>query len=727
MLQSYAVHLATWGQRSSDRELHVLRQSSVEIVGHRGDGPDRMTIAEWEALLPQNNFAWPPWKQRGGRITEEERVLVGEEHAASLRNRMVLEGWLHAQVRARWVTKSRGDHLVLEAKPGARWTVAGATWHLNDVGLDELQGVADRLLNPGIPFSNSLLRNVQSQFAQEALHRGHVTFHSGMLVIHADTVTFAERHEVLLDFVAKGRTRDSESVKETTENGAAFKHPVAFQGRITYHGTDDLATQKTVGGLAPEIWRHVVDWRPGAIHGGAALASSVQRLQRLSSVRHVAVEQTLREDEDSLHMDVDVQVQHGAPYDLSLELDLVRNNVRYGPRIHLDIAALNPSSRGGRRSVEVGVGYVAAQPFSSFGRDAWLNSAEWSLHWNAERLGAWPIALSRFGARSEPRTQFDVGVDREIWPEFTRTQIQSDASYVLKTDKAQGGRVEWVPLNISYVNLTNRSTAFREWLELEASPLVAGRFINHLNLGSSMLWMQTWKRGRFSGSLSLQSSWGGWLGQSLAEHLEQSPQNFHPETGAWMVRDGVPLVQHQRHLIQLHIASRRRNTSRWTPHFRMQAGWAGVGDNTVSLPLEHSFLSGGANGIRGWRLRELGPGNLNLNDGNLVVEGLGDVQIMSSLEWRSHWSSPWDLALFADAGNVWLHGEQAPSDTRWRETRWASVALGSGIGVRYDFEVVVLRLDASLRVHDPVQKNGQRWLGQGPWRGAMHLGVGMPF
>ena len=58
VLQSYAVHLATWGQRSSDRELHVLRQSSVEIVGHRGDGPDRMTIAEWEALLPQNNFAW---------------------------------------------------------------------------------------------------------------------------------------------------------------------------------------------------------------------------------------------------------------------------------------------------------------------------------------------------------------------------------------------------------------------------------------------------------------------------------------------------------------------------------------------------------------------------------------------------------------------------------------------------------------------------------------------
>jgi len=110
-----------------------------------------------------------------------------------------------------------------------------------------------------------------------------------------------------------------------------------------------------------------------------------------------------------------------------------------------------------------------------------------------------------------------------------------------------------------------------------------------------------------------------------------------------------------------------------------------------------------------------------------VVEGLGDLQAMLSMEWRSHWVSPWDLALFVDAGNVWLHGADAPAVTKWGDTGWGSVAVGSGMGVRYDFEVVVLRMDAGLRVHDPVQAEGQRWLGQGPWRGALHLGVGMPF
>ena len=287
--------------------------------------------------------------------------------------------------------------------------------------------------------------------------------------------------------------------------------------------------------------------------------------------------------------------------------------------------------------------------------------------------------------------------------------------------------VSCVPLKVSYVNLTNRSIAFREWLEQEASPLVAGRFINHLNLGSSMLWSQSWDNAWLSGSVSLQSSWGGWLGQTLAERLTQDPSRFHPETGAWMVREGVPLVQHQRHLVRVHFAPIRKGPRRWSPHVRVQGGWAGVGANTIALPLEHSFLSGGANGIRGWRLRELGPGNLNPSDANLVVDGLGDVQFMASLEWRSHWVSPWDLPGLWTPATSGCTGTDAPPVTTWRETGWGSVAAGAGLGVRYDFEVVVLRMDAGLRVHDPVQVSRKTLVGPTTRRGALHLGVGMPF
>ena len=55
-------------------------------------------------------------------------------------------------------------------------------------------------------------------------------------------------------------------------------------------------------------------------------------------------------------------------------------------------------------------------------------------------------------------------------------------------------------MKVSYVNLTNRSSAFLDWLEFEASPLVAGRFINHLNVGSTMLWTNSWSGERLSGA-----------------------------------------------------------------------------------------------------------------------------------------------------------------------------------------------------------------------------------
>ena len=53
-------------------------------------------------------------------MTHDEKSLMGEEHAVALRNRMILEGWLHAQVRPRWQSNRRGDHLILDVVPGRK-------------------------------------------------------------------------------------------------------------------------------------------------------------------------------------------------------------------------------------------------------------------------------------------------------------------------------------------------------------------------------------------------------------------------------------------------------------------------------------------------------------------------------------------------------------------------------------------------------------------------------
>ena len=162
-----------------------------------------------------------------------------------------------------------------------------------------------------------------------------------------------------------------------------------------------------------------------------------------------------------------------------------------------------------------------------------------------------------------------------------------------------------MPMKVSYVNLTNRSAAFQDWLvrgqpvgrqPVHQSPKCG---VDHV-VDEFLEWRTSfWER-------VLQSSWGGWLGQTVAERLTQDPSRFHPETGAWMVREDVPLVQHQRHLVQVHIAPRVRRALRWSPHVRIQAGWAGWGPtqcrclwNTRSCQEEPMASEVGASGSWG--------------------------------------------------------------------------------------------------------------------------------
>ena len=113
-----------------------------------------------------------------------------------------------------------------------------------------------------------------------------------------------------------------------------------------------------------------------------------------------------------------------------------------------------------------------------------------------------------------------------------------------------------------------------------------------------------------------------------------------------------------------------------------------------------------------------------------VIRGLGDWRGELNLEYREHLTESLILALFLDGGNVWMRpardGEQAPEAT-WAGGKWQSVAFNTGLGLRWDFGFFLLRLDGGLRLHDPTQHDGQRWIGQTKPQGAFHIGIGHPF
>jgi len=161
--------------------------------------------------------------------------------------------------------------------------------------------------------------------------------------------------------------------------------------------------------------------------------------------------------------------------------------------------------------------------------------------------------------------------------------------------------------------------------------------------------------------------------------------------------------------------------------FRLAIG-AGIPlrpDGTIALP--DRFVIGGASSVRAFAPRTVGPGSIPretdsdvLNVGNFT----GNLLIESSLEYRMPLGRYPELAVFMDAGNIWLtSGPGATEASQFRLNRfYKELAVGTGVGLRVNLGFFVLRLDLAVPLSKPFLPDGQRWVaddlhfGQRTWR-----------
>ncbi len=146
------------------------------------------------------------------------------------------------------------------------------------------------------------------------------------------------------------------------------------------------------------------------------------------------------------------------------------------------------------------------------------------------------------------------------------------------------------------------------------------------------------------------------------------------------------------------------------------------------VPFDRRFYVGGAGSVRGWRLRELGPGDVPPGEA-AFVQG-GDIKLELGLELRTVllrqvFAADWSLALFSDAGNVWLGPRNPTAAGRFRFGEFADeIAVGAGVGLRVAYDFLILRFDLGWQVHSPVPGAGLFPEGNRP---LFHFGIGQAF
>ncbi len=154
--------------------------------------------------------------------------------------------------------------------------------------------------------------------------------------------------------------------------------------------------------------------------------------------------------------------------------------------------------------------------------------------------------------------------------------------------------------------------------------------------------------------------------------------------------------------------------------------------NSRVLPFEKRFYAGGANGVRGWSVRTLGPGSFDSrNSVTDFINQCGDIRLDLSMEYRAKLFWVFEGAAFIDAGNIWtIHNyENQPGGMFRLSTFWKQIAWAYGLGLRMDFTYFILRFDLGVKAYNPAT-NQERWpLIHPRWKRdtAFHFAVGYPF
>ena len=160
--------------------------------------------------------------------------------------------------------------------------------------------------------------------------------------------------------------------------------------------------------------------------------------------------------------------------------------------------------------------------------------------------------------------------------------------------------------------------------------------------------------------------------------------------------------------------------------------------NKLIAPYSEQFYVGGANSIRAFTIRSLGPGRFHpAQDASYsYVDETGDIKLEANLEYRFRLFSNFlggnlNGAMFLDAGNVWLlrKDPSRPNSEFTFHKFFDSIALGTGLGIRYDLSFLVLRLDCGIALHVPYETSKSGYYNIPKFKDGLgiHFAIGYPF
>lgn len=676
-----------------------------------------------------------------------DSLMVGQSKR-NMQNYLEREGWYNSRISDSVVTAKRKSKVFYNVKLGKRYIISRILYNIEDSLLLESADTLNSLLRAGEYLSSPLLEREAQRIVANYRNKGFFDFNDGYISFVADTLKGDGNAELTVNIMNYMRNSSPLSARPhkryrfgsinattvlkptrdylTAEDSAAMalSGSTSYKNiKMSYSGKKPLVNPKLINRMSVIM--------PDSLYSDTDVARTYNRLSAIKMFGNINLS-TKVSPSDTGKVDVDIDMQSSALQGLKFTFEASMNSSAF--------LGLSPGVNYHHKNIFGGgevfnIGFTGSFQFkvksptksNEFGVTTQLSIPRFSLF--GDKI---------FKGTTIPSTEISLAYNYQQRPEYTRNIISG--SFGLAWNKRGKYYYNINLLQANVVKIYNMSETFYDDLK---DPFLKSSYQDHFDIGVGGSFLYTtdnsvphnksyfYLRASMDLSGNLLGLFNGCMAKNSAgEHIIWS----------------TPYAQYARTEISAVYTWRFGRNNKSALAARALFGIGKAYGNSISLPFEKLFWSGGPYGLRGWLARSVGPGYAERDTTFSIANQTGDMKLEANLEYRFPLFSIFEGALFVDAGNVWRiksysgeeEGGTSSPDPGEREKLDAGlfrfndfyrhIALDWGTGLRINLGFTLIRFDVGFKTFDPEQG---RWMGFGKWfrekAYTVQFGIDYPF
>lgn len=734
---------------------NFLRQTP----NHKVLGFAKLQLATYNLSGRDSTKWYNRWLRRLGQAPVIYDPELTDASARQLRLALINRGYVDARVEADTISKPGKKRIDVHYHiiPDEPFRVENISYNVPDTTLRRLilASARESDLRPGMLLDRNVLDEERGRITALLRNAGYYNFNREYITFTADTVASSKDVALTLNLHSpdsRAAAGISSNTADTLTLSPHMHHSYTIR-RITFvlddsfgidaraaaRDTVEYASSYFIFGpdryLSPKILDEMCYIQAGKPYSAAAVERTYEALGRLSILKFINIEmEPVGAAGDTGILDAYIYLARNKKMSLAVEAEGTNSegDLGFGVGLTYQHRNLNKGSqlltaklRTNYESISGNFEGLINKRYTEYAAEVGITFPKFEC----------PFLSKSFKQRRLASTEFTISANYQERPEYTRLIFGTAWKWNWQQYRRDNTRRQTFDLiDINYVRLPRSTLNFIDEIAPD-NPLLRYSYEDHFIMRMGYTFTRTNRRAPTATvnalavqpvitNLRISAESAGNLLYAISDIAGQKRSD-----GVYKIL-GIQYAQYLKGEFDYSYTRNfnDRNSLSWHTGF----GIAFPYGNSSMVPFEKRFYAGGANGVRGWGVRTLGPGAYDAhNSVTDFINQCGDIRLDLSLEYRARLFWVIEGALFVDAGNIWTirNYSNQPGGVFKFNKFYKQLAAAYGLGIRLDFTYFLLRLDLGFKAHNPAM-NQEPWpLFHPNWKrdANFHFSVGYPF